>query len=58
MMKSSDGTIEDFLTKERGYRDIHFHKIMNLPVYIKKMEKVYKQISTFRRDASKKVTKI
>jgi hypothetical protein len=39
MMKSSDGTIEDFLTKERGYRDIHFHKTMNLPVYIKKIWK-------------------
>ena len=41
-MKSSDGTIEDFLTRERGDRDIHFHKTMNLPIYKKNMEKMYK----------------
>jgi hypothetical protein len=28
MMKSCDGSIEDFLPKERGYRDVHFHKTM------------------------------
>jgi hypothetical protein len=39
MLKSSDGTIEDFLPKERGYRDIHFHETMNLPVFIKKIWK-------------------
>ena len=31
IIEYSNGTIEDFLIKERGCRDIHFHNTMNLP---------------------------
>ena len=50
----SNDTIEDFLTKERGCRDIHFHNTMNLPpIHMKKYGKDVKTICTFKKDASK-----
>jgi hypothetical protein len=58
IIEYSNGTIEDFLTKERGCRDIHFHNTMNLPrIHMKKYGKGVKTICTFRKDAHKKVTK-
>jgi hypothetical protein len=49
-----NGTIEDFLTKERGCRDIHFHNSMNLPrIHMKKYGKDAKTICTFRKDINK-----
>ena len=58
IIEYSNGTIEDFLTKERGCRDIHFHNTMNLPrIHMKKYGKDVKTICTFRKDARKKVTK-
>jgi ERCC4-type nuclease len=58
-IKHSNGTIEDYLTKEKGYRDIHFHNMMNIPhIHMKKYRKDLKTLRTFRKDASKKVTKI
>jgi hypothetical protein len=57
-IKHSNGTIEDFLTKERGYRVIHFHNTMNLShIPMKKYGKDLKTLCTFRKDAGKKVTK-
>jgi hypothetical protein len=55
IIEYSDGTIEDFLTKERGCRDIHFHNTMNLPrIHMKRFGKDdVKTICTFRKDASK-----
>ncbi len=54
IIEYSNGTIEDFLTKERGCRDIHFHNTMNLPrIHMKKYGKDVKTICTFKKDASK-----
>jgi hypothetical protein len=58
IIEYSYATIEDFLTKERELRDIHFHNTMNLPrIHMKKYGKNVKTISHFRKDVSKKSTK-
>jgi hypothetical protein len=54
VIEYSEGTIEDFLIKERGCRDIHFHNTMNLPrIHMKRYGKDVKTICTFRKDVSK-----
>jgi len=58
IIEYADGTIEDFLTTERGCRDVHFHNTMNLPrIHMKKYGKDVNTICTFRKDANKRVTK-
>lgn len=54
IIENSNGTIEDFLIKERGCRDIHFHNTMNLPrIHMRRYGKDTKTICTFRKNMSK-----
>ena len=47
--------LEDFLIKERGCRDIHFHNTMNLPrIHMKRYGKDTKTICTFREKEESK----